>query len=97
MNPKKIDSGIVALVLTAFGFFYLIKTNLITVNIPSWILTYGTWIIPAIFLLRAIGDFKYIGFFKRVKSTDFAKLDTKFFSPLCLTISTLGILIAVIN
>lgn len=96
-SPKKIDSAIVGLVLTAFGVFYLIKANLITANIPSWILTYGTLLIPAIFLFRAIGDFKYIGFFKRIKTTDFAKLDTKSFSPLCLAIAILGVLIEILN
>jgi len=97
LNPKKIDSAIVGLGLTAFGIFYLITANLISVNIPSWIFTYGTWIVPAIFLIRAIGDFKYIGFFKRIKNTDFAKLDTKFFSPLCLVIAVLGVLVGVLN
>ncbi len=66
LNPKKVDSAIVGLGLTAFGLFYLIKANLITVNIPSWILIYVKWIIPAIFLLRAMGDFRYIGFFKPI-------------------------------
>ena len=97
LNPKKIDSAIVGLGLAAFGFFYLIKTGLITISIPSWVLTYGSWIIPAIFLLRAIGDFRYIGFFKRIKATDFANLDTKFFSPLCLLIAVLGVLVEVLS
>lgn len=97
LNPKKFDSAIVGLGLTTFGFFYLIKANLISVIIPLWILTYGSWIIPAVFLLRAMGDFKYIGFFKRIKNTDFAKLDTKFFSPLCLVIAILGVLIGVMK
>lgn len=38
------------------------------------------------FLIRAIGDFKYVGFFKKVKGTSFAKLDRIYYSPLCLLI-----------
>ena len=53
---------------------------------------FGGWVIPIIFLLRAIGEFKYVGIFKRVKKTKFGRFDTKLFSPLCLIISILGII-----
>jgi Protein of unknown function (DUF3995) len=56
---------------------------------------YGNYAITALFFLRAIGDFMYIGFTKRIKNTLFATNDTKFYSPLCLFISavSLGIVI----
>jgi len=97
LNPKKIDSAIVGIGLTAFGIFYLFKSGLIEYNLPESIMKYGTWIVPIIFLLRAIGEFKYIGFFKSVKNTNFGKLDSKFFSPLCLVIGIFGILIQLIK
>ena len=93
LNPKKIDSAIVGIGLTAFGIFYILKSGVIEYNTPEWIMRYGSWIIPVIFILRAIGEFKYVGFFKSVKKTDFGKLDTKLFSPLCLIIGISGILI----
>jgi hypothetical protein len=37
-----------------------------------------------------MGEFNYVGFFKKVKDTEFAKWDTKLFSPLCLLISSFG-------
>ena len=97
LNPKKIDSTIVGIVLTAFGIFYLLKSGLIEFNLPEWIMKYGSWIIPSLFILRAIGEFKYVGFFKSVRKTDFGKLDTKLFSPLSLTIGILGILIQLLK
>jgi hypothetical protein len=39
-----------------------------------------------VFLARAIGDFRYVGFFKRVRGSRFAALDTRFFSPFSLLI-----------
>lgn len=93
MNPKKIDSAVVGLGLTLFGLFYLIKSGFFAFELPTWIITSGSWIIPSIFILRAIGDFKYIGFFKKIKNTEFAKADSKIFSPLCLSIGLIGILI----
>jgi hypothetical protein len=62
LNPKKNDSGIVGIGLIGFGLFYLMKVDLINFNQPDWILKYGSWIIPSIFILRAIGEFKYVGF-----------------------------------
>ncbi|WP_215225287.1 DUF3995 domain-containing protein [Echinicola shivajiensis] len=86
LNPKKIDSVVVGLGLTSFGLFYLIKSGSIEYSLPEWIMNYAGWILPLIFLLRAIGEFKYVGFFKSVKETDFGKIDSKFFSPLCLVL-----------
>jgi hypothetical protein len=35
-------------------------------------------------IARAVGDFRLVGFFKRVRGTNFARLDTAVFAPLCL-------------
>lgn len=97
LNPSKIDCAIVGIGLTALGAFYLFKSGLIEYHLPEWLLQYGSWIIPAIFIVRAIGDFKYAGFFKSIKETPFGKLDTQLFSPLCLVIGILGILLNLIK
>ncbi|MCX2745492.1 DUF3995 domain-containing protein [Mangrovivirga sp. M17] len=96
LNPKKADSAIVGIGLIFFAMFYIFKSGIINHQIPGWVMKYGGWIIPSIFILRAIGDFKYVGFFKKLKDTDFGKRDTKFFSPLCLIIGILGFIIQII-
>lgn len=53
--------------------------------------------ITAIFTIRAIGDFKYVGLFKKVKDTAFGLNDTRYYTPLCLLISTLIITLLWIN
>lgn len=93
LNPKKMDSAVVGLGLTTFGLFYALRTELVHIDLPTWITTYAGWLIPSIFILRAMGDFKYIGFFKKIKNTAFAKADSKIFSPLCLALALIGILI----
>jgi hypothetical protein len=40
-----------------------------------------------IFALRAIGEFRYVGFSKRIRGTEFAWWDDRFFSPLCVTLA----------
>jgi len=47
-------------------------------------------------LLRAVGDFRLVGFFKRVRGTKFAGLDTTIYAPLCLALG-LGVLIISLN
>jgi hypothetical protein len=47
------------------------------------------WLISAIALLmfaRAIGDSELVGFFKEVKDSKFARLDTWLYSPLCVVL-----------
>jgi len=89
----KFATLLVASVLVLFGLIYLIKAGYTPFHVPSWVANYGYWIIPSIFILRALGDFKYIGFFKTVRNTNFAKADTRLFSPLCLGIGLIGVVI----
>jgi hypothetical protein len=49
----------------------------------------AAWLLAAVFALRAIGDFRYVGFFKRVRDTGFARLDTLAYSPLCAGLAVL--------
>jgi hypothetical protein len=93
----KIATLFVGLVLVSFGLMYLLKTGLISIDIPDWLTTYGYWFIPAIFILRAIGEFNYVGIFKKIKNTEFAKADSKVFSPLCLGIGIVGIVIQLMS
>ncbi len=90
LNPGKFDSAIVGLGLIIFGSFYFLQSGFTELIPPVWAIKYGGWIIPSIFLLRAIGDFKYVGFFKKIKQTSFGRRDTRIFSPLCSIIATVG-------
>lgn len=97
LNPKKIDSTIVATGLLAFTIYILIYRGFIEFHLLAWVHNYGIWLVSTIFLLRAIGDFKYVGFFKKIKNTDFAGRDTKFYSPLCLWLSTSSIFMGMMS
>lgn len=52
--------------------------------VPPALARAGTWLVSAAFLARALGDFRLVGFFKRVRGSRFAMLDTFVYSPLCL-------------
>jgi hypothetical protein len=93
LNPTVLPTLIVAFGVLGFGLFVLLKSGLIALYTPQWLYHYGLWIIAGIFTLRAIGNFYYVGFFKKIKQTKFGKNDTKYFSPLCLTIGILTIIL----
>ena len=97
LKPRAIDCFFVAIVLLSFGIFVLIKGGIILFALPVWLLNYGLLFTAAIFLLRAVGEFRYVGFFRKIKTTKFGQLDTKYYSPLCLIIGVLSILLALIN
>ncbi|EGD05771.1 hypothetical protein B1M_04736, partial [Burkholderia sp. TJI49] len=40
-------------------------------------------VLALIFAVRAVGDFRYVGFFKRIRGSRFARMDTLCYSPLC--------------
>ncbi|MHA7965352.1 DUF3995 domain-containing protein [Paenibacillus sp. CAU 1782] len=60
---------------------------------PDWLFSFGGWLLGSLFRIRAIGDLKWVGFFKKRKGTLFAKWDTALFSPLCLLLGV-GIMAA---
>ena len=97
INPKPLDCFVVAIGLSVFATFVLVKTQLFSMALPVVILDYGISVIAGIFLLRAIGEFRYVGFFKKIKNTPFSQRDTKYYSPLCLLIGIMGILLELLS
>jgi glucan phosphoethanolaminetransferase (alkaline phosphatase superfamily) len=88
-SPSPLATILIAFIFCALAIFILIKCEIIFLQLPIWINYYGLWFVVFIFTVRAVGDFKYAGFFKKASNTLFAKLDTKFYSPLCFAIAFL--------
>ena len=92
--PKQVDGkpvfkpGRLACVVVAFGLFFFGYICLAHIaSVPPLFLTGHTkralLIMSGIFALRTIGDFKFVGLFRRVQPTDFSRLDRIFYTPLC--------------
>ena len=61
---------------------------------PQPLLRWGSRAVALVMLLRAVGDFRLLGFTKSVKGTAFARADTRYYSPLCLALAILSALAA---
>ena len=97
LTPSMAASLMIALGLLFLALITLGNQGLFDKYISRKYFRYGILIITMLFLLRAIGDFRFIGFFKTVKRTRFGINDTQIFSPLCLFISVVSLLIFVTN
>ena len=62
--------------------------------LPPWVVRVGVPVVAVALLARAIGEFRYVGFFKRVRATRFARLDTRVYSPIALLLGAATAIVA---
>lgn len=90
-NPTKGMCLLVGLGLLVCTFMYFINPE--PGNPKNWIFEWGRLLIPIVFLVRALGDFKYVGLTKKIKNTRFAVMDSKYYTPLCFAIGLVGLVV----
>jgi len=85
--PSKQSTVAVGLILCLFAGLVAATSGIIPSALPRSILRWLSYALALGLLARAIGEFRYVGFFKKVRGSRFAKMDTLFYSPLCLALS----------
>ena len=94
--PGKFITALVGIGLLCFALYYLHQVGYFLPDYYDfWIFRNGGWILGVIFLIRAIGDFNYAGFFRKIKDTNFAEWDRTVYTPLCLLISMLAFFVEI--
>jgi hypothetical protein len=93
-NPSPVSTILVAIALLIAMLIILGRLGVLGKSVPQWVFRWGTWGISVLFFLRAVGEFKLVGFFKLVRDTEFARWDTWLFSPLCLVIAVIAFALA---
>ena len=83
LNPGKGSTLAVAAVLACIATLVGWRAGLLGAANDHWALRSVIGLLATIMLARAIGEFRLVGFFKTVKGSLFARMDTLFFSPLC--------------
>jgi hypothetical protein len=96
-KPGIVPTLMVAIVFAVAILFPLAILEINFFDIPPKILRGGIFAMAVVFGLRAIGEFRYVGFFKKIKNTTFGKNDTRYYSPLCLFMSVLNAIIVLLN
>ena len=86
-RPGRGATVLVAIGLFALAVLALWRDGLILLPLPFFVARIGAWLAALVFLARAVGDFKFVGWSKRVRGSRFARLDDVFYAPLCLTLA----------
>lgn len=94
-NPGRLSTLIMGFGLLLFSGVMIGNLGVFDRFISPAFFRYGAWAIALIFLARAIGDFKFVGFFKRKSSSRFARNDTQLYSPLSLLMGTVSLLVGI--
>lgn len=81
-SPPKILTFIIACLIGGLSVLAVLLEA--TQNSMRETLSYIGYVITLVFIIRSIGDFKYVGFVKKIYNSDFAKKDTIYYSPLFL-------------
>ena len=96
-TPSRKATVGVGVVLLLFSALVAATAGLISVGLSRKALSWLSFTLAIGLLARAVGEFKYVGFFKRVRGSRFARLDTLLYSPLCLLLAIGVALVALHN
>jgi len=95
--PSRAATVAVGVALLLFAGLVAATSGAIAVGLPQGALRWLSFALAAGLLGRAVGEFKYVGLFKRVRGSRFATLDTFVYSPLCALLCVGVILVAMHN
>ena len=95
--PAARDCYAVAAALALACILVTARGGLLRSPFPETWTQIGTISVGAVLSLRAIGDFHQMGFFKRVRGTQFAEWDTRLFSPLSLLLGLATLWVALME
>lgn len=87
-SPGPFATALVALLLMFAAWLCLAQAEIFGLQ-SSALTRFCVGGLAVVFAMRAIGDFRFVGIFKRIKGTPFSRMDTLLFTPLCLLISIL--------
>jgi hypothetical protein len=82
--PSRAATLLVALGLAAAATLALVEGGIVPLPLPPLLARGAALLLGLVFVARAVGEFRLVGFFKRVRGTAFATWDTWAFSPLSL-------------
>lgn len=93
-RPGRSVTAVVALALCAASLLVAERSLGTFGFIWPGVVSGGCWLLAALLIARAVGEFRYLGLFKSVRTTAFGQFDTVVYTPLCLL---LGIAVVAIS
>ena len=91
LSPSPLSTSLVGVALLGMAVVVGSTASLLPPLLPAGLLRGASAVLALVFAVRAVGEFRYVGFFKRVRGSVFAGRDTFLYSPLCLLIAFVAI------
>ncbi|WP_285395890.1 DUF3995 domain-containing protein [Lysinibacillus sp. fls2-241-R2A-57] len=92
-TPRKWGTLLVAILIFMASVVLVVQGGYLQGYQANGLSKIGSVVCAFVFIIRAVGDFKYVGFFKKIKHSQFARYDTWFYSPLCLFLGIVYIIL----
>ena len=86
-KPSRASTVAVGVLLLMFAALLAATAGIVHTGVNRSVLAGLSYALAAGLLARSIGEFKHLGFFKRVRGSRFATLDTFLYCPLCLLLA----------
>ncbi|MDO8890955.1 MAG: DUF3995 domain-containing protein [Sulfurimicrobium sp.] len=90
-SPSATVTALVGAALVTFALLLAATSGAVAAPLPDHVLSWLCYGLALALFARAVGEFKLVGFFKRVRGSRFARLDTLVYSPLCLALSVIAL------
>ena len=89
-EPKRIESAVVATVLLVAALLLLQRGGVGPILVPKLLRVLGSGLVSVVMLMRGLGDFAYVGLFKRERYSLFGRMDTRYYTPLVLVLGVIA-------
>ena len=87
-TPGRAATLVVAALLSCAAALVLWRAGVFRVSgLPRVVPSVGVWGVAAVFALRAVGDFRLFGLFRKPSQSRFARNDRWLYTPLCLALA----------
>ncbi|AIO36371.1 hypothetical protein WS58_11915 [Burkholderia pseudomultivorans] len=83
LKPSVVGTLAVAAALLGGACVVAARAGWLRADLHPGAIGFAIAVLALIFAVRAVGDFRYVGFFKRIRGSRFARMDTLCYSPLC--------------
>jgi hypothetical protein len=94
LTPSTLSTLAVAAALVAAGLVVAAAAGWLGRGMPVRVGQPLAYVLALVFAVRAVGDFRYVGFFKAMGDEPFRSWDNWLFSPLCLAIAVAALAVA---
>jgi hypothetical protein len=87
LRPGAGATAMIAMALLCAAGVLALRAGVLGYQIGGPLIRWASWLIAMVFFVRGIGDFRWVGLFRRERGTRFAYWDARLYTPLTLALA----------